>query len=195
MTAYLKEFWTDRRILFIVGMLTIYSLVFAISEQQKGSWLAFGSGIVAFIFIEYAAHRFILHGVLSRWMPKAYKGHEDHHDHPTDMVYLLTPNAYNVPNHILICVLAWIITGSLHLGSAILVGLSLYHLYYEWSHYISHRAIVPFTPWGKWMKKYHLRHHFKSPHHWYGVTNPMIDIFVGTYNSPPSKNTKKNEVL
>lgn len=192
MKAYLKEFWTDKRSLFIVSMLIIYSFVFVFTAQQQGAWIAFGSGMVAFIIIEYAAHRFILHGVLAKWMTKAYKGHEDHHDHPTDMVYLLTPNAYNVPNHILLWVVACIITGSLHLGSAALIGLSLYHLYYEWSHFISHRAIVPLTPWGKWMKKYHLLHHFKSPNHRYGVTNPAIDIIVGTYASLPGKTRKKD---
>ncbi|MFB6364316.1 sterol desaturase family protein [Paenibacillus elgii] len=54
-------------------------------------------------------------------------------------------------------------------------------LYYEWTHYVAHRPIKPITPWGRWMKKVHLWHHYKSKNYWYGVTNPLFDVMLGTF--------------
>jgi 4-hydroxysphinganine ceramide fatty acyl 2-hydroxylase len=57
--------------------------------------------------------------------------------------------------------------------------------------YIIHRFILH-VYFAKWMKKFHLLHHFKSSNHYFGVTNPSIDIIAGTY-PPPMKPTKHNE--
>jgi 4-hydroxysphinganine ceramide fatty acyl 2-hydroxylase len=63
----------------------------------------------------------------------------------------------------------------------IYAGLSLALLYYEWTHYVAHRPIQPRTPWGKWMKKIHIWHHYKNENYWYGVTNPALDMMFGTF--------------
>ena len=67
------------------------------------------------------------------------------------------------------------VTFSLILGN--LIGL----LYYEWVHYVAHIPYQPRTPFGRWMKKYHLWHHFKNERLWYGVTNPTMDFVSRTY--------------
>lgn len=72
-------------------------------------------------------------------------------------------------------------TGNPGLAAGFAVGSLGLLLYYEGSHYVSHRPIAPLTPWGRWMKKYHLWHHFKNEHDWYGVTNPSMDLLFGTY--------------
>ncbi len=54
-------------------------------------------------------------------------------------------------------------------------------LWYEWVHYVAHIAYVPRTPFGRWIKKYHLWHHFKNERLWFGVTNPSMDFFGRTY--------------
>ena len=60
-------------------------------------------------------------------------------------------------------------------------GAVLALLYYEWVHYVAHIPFVPRTPFGRWIKKYHLWHHFKNERLWFGVTNPAIDLVVRTY--------------
>ncbi|MBV8638735.1 MAG: fatty acid hydroxylase, partial [Candidatus Eremiobacteraeota bacterium] len=35
----------------------------------------------------------------------------------------------------------------------------------------------------KYMKKYHLWHHFKNEHFWFGVTNPTMDYAGITYRN------------
>jgi sterol desaturase/sphingolipid hydroxylase (fatty acid hydroxylase superfamily) len=34
------------------------------------------------------------------------------------------------------------------------------------------------------MKQYHLRHHFISEKHWFGVSNPALDGVFGTLRGP-----------
>jgi sterol desaturase/sphingolipid hydroxylase (fatty acid hydroxylase superfamily) len=53
--------------------------------------------------------------------------------------------------------------------------------YYEWVHYVAHIPFTPVTPFGRWMKKYHLWHHFKNEHLWFGVTSPSMDFVMATY--------------
>ena len=54
-------------------------------------------------------------------------------------------------------------------------------LWYEWVHYVAHIPFVPKTPFGRWIKKYHLWHHFKNERMWFGVTNPSMDFVGRTY--------------
>ena len=48
--------------------------------------------------------------------------------------------------------------------------------YYEWVHYVAHVPFRPLTPVGRYMKKYHLWHHFKNERRWFGVTNPALVV-------------------
>jgi hypothetical protein len=45
----------------------------------------------------------------------------------------------------------------------------------------AHSVQAAITPYGRWIKKYHLWHHFKNEQLWFGVTNPSMDYVVGTY--------------
>ncbi|MBX6353364.1 MAG: sterol desaturase family protein [Thermoflavifilum sp.] len=183
MNAYLREFWTDKRVLFISFE---FLLALAISIATPGAGLGrsapwFVGGIVFFFFAEYLIHRFILHGILRYILPPAYKGHVLHHARPTDMEWLLTPNVYNIPSYAAVWLIVWLITRDWHATSTFIAGTSCYQVYYEWTHYVSHRPIIPKTPWGRWMKKFHLLHHYKNPHYWYGVTHPTMDVLFGTH--------------
>jgi 4-hydroxysphinganine ceramide fatty acyl 2-hydroxylase len=60
--------------------------------------------------------------------------------------------------------------------------LGLFH--YEWVHYVAHIPYRPRTSFGRWMKKYHLWHHFKNEHYWFGVSNPVFDAVHRTYRNP-----------
>ncbi len=194
MAIFLKEFLTDRRILFLLTMLIVYSIISMLSADLQWAWSTAGIGFVAFYIIEYIIHRFILHGYFAKWLPQAYKDHDKHHQHPNDIAYLLTPNIYNVTYHIAFGAIAFLVIQNIHISCAFMLGLTVYQLYYEWSHFVTHRAIVPLTPWGRWMKKFHLLHHYKSSDHYFGVTHPSFDFLAGTYHSPTAP-IKKTENL
>jgi 4-hydroxysphinganine ceramide fatty acyl 2-hydroxylase len=57
-------------------------------------------------------------------------------------------------------------------------------LHYEWAHYVAHIPYQPRTRLGRWIKQYHLRHHFISEKHWFGVSNPSLDGVFGTFRGP-----------
>jgi sterol desaturase/sphingolipid hydroxylase (fatty acid hydroxylase superfamily) len=189
MNPYVKEFWTDRRPQFISLMLLVYLISGLVTGYQKWTLVALVGGLLLFFVIEYFIHRFFLHGLFSVIYPVAYKGHEAHHKDPKAMKYLLTPNSYNIPYHFLLWIVFSLATGSFHLGSVMMVGFTAYQLWYEWIHFVSHRPIVPRTAFGKWMKKFHLLHHYKHEGRYYGVTHPTFDILFGTDGEEPKKNT------
>jgi len=65
-----------------------------------------------------------------------------------------------------------------------LFGMMLAILHYEWVHYVAHIPYQPRTRFGRWIKQYHLRHHFISEKHWFGVSNPTLDGVFGTFRGP-----------
>ena len=65
--------------------------------------------------------------------------------------------------------------------ASVLLGVMLAMLHYEWVHYVAHIPYQPLTPLGRWIKQYHLRHHFISEKLWFGVSNPSLDVVFGTY--------------
>jgi len=141
-------------------------------------------GLSLFFVSEYATHRFLFHmpppkSTLLRKL--IYRLHYHHHEEPNDLHLLFLPVWYTIPQVLLVGGAAWLVTGRFALGAAFASGSMLLLMYYEWCHFVAHRPITPLTAWGRWMKKYHLWHHFKNEHYWYGVTNPSLDLLLGTY--------------
>jgi len=50
-------------------------------------------------------------------------------------------------------------------------------------HYVAHIPCQPRTAFGRWIKQYHLRHHYISEKFWFGVSNPSMDLLGGTYKA------------
>lgn len=146
-------------------------------------WLAAVLGCLLFAVSEYVTHRFFFHlkppknPVLLQLLKRL---HYDHHEDPNNLKLLFLPVWYTAPQFLLVGFIAFFITGHLYLTIAFITGAMGYQLYYEWKHYVAHRPIKPITPWGRMLKRYHLLHHFKSEHYWYGVTNPVMDRLLGT---------------
>lgn len=184
MSKYLKEF-------FFFPDITVMSLIFltgaGLTFPYAGAgviWLAIGIGCVTYATAEYFTHRFLYHSeppknpflrnMLSRL-------HYEHHEYPNDLKLLFLPLWYSLPQFIVMGLVAYGITTNLHQTIAFLTGVSGFFLYYEWKHYIAHRPIKPITPWGKRLKKYHILHHYKNEHYWFGVTSPTYDHLLGTF--------------
>ncbi|MCL6452936.1 MAG: sterol desaturase family protein [Alicyclobacillus sp.] len=176
---YVSEFARDGRVLFIACVCVVGAAVAAATPSNWLTWVCAIIGILLFWPVEYAIHRYLLHE-FPRLLPKAYAGHVAHHEHPRDTRYLLTPNQFNVPGYIVFAVLAFVVTRRWNLTGAFVAGLSFRQLFYEWKHFVSHRPIVPLTPWGRRMKKRHLLHHYLDAKYWYGVSNATLDYVMGT---------------
>lgn len=180
MAGYFREFCSDSRPRVVAGMGLVYFLYAAITGWTLVSWAALAAGLLFFWVAEYVIHRVLLHGIGRKLMPKAYRSHVDHHEHPDRLDFMLTPNRYNVTVHPALLLLFGLTLQSVHLGAAFMGGFAAYQLYYEWAHFVSHRPVTPGTRWGRAVKKHHLLHHYKSAQAFYGVTNRTIDRLLGT---------------
>jgi 4-hydroxysphinganine ceramide fatty acyl 2-hydroxylase len=98
-----------------------------------------------------------------------------------DLLFL--PIWFLVPSLGLAVALFALVFGSWAAPSALL-GMMLAILHYEWVHYVAHIPYAPRTKVGRFIKQYHLRHHFISEKHWFGVSNPTLDGVFGTYRGP-----------
>jgi sterol desaturase/sphingolipid hydroxylase (fatty acid hydroxylase superfamily) len=100
-----------------------------------------------------------------------------------DLHLLFLPIWYSFPLVAAVAGIVYAVSGDTVFTVAFTTGVLGYLLYYEWCHYVAHRPIQPITPWGRWMKRMHLWHHFKNEQYWYGVTNPMFDMVMGTFKN------------
>ena len=104
--------------------------------------------------------------------------HGVHHDWPNDKMRLVFPPAISIP---LALLFFWLYT--LAFGEAgryaPFAGLAFGYLAYDMIHYATHHfswdnAVM------KYLRAYHMAHHFKHEPTRYGVSNPMWDYVFGT---------------
>jgi sterol desaturase/sphingolipid hydroxylase (fatty acid hydroxylase superfamily) len=143
-------------------------------------------GALLFYLSEYGMHRFAFHAPPLSWPPARklqHRLHYDHHVEPNRLDLLFLPAWFLVPNLAVAAGLFGFLFGTQAAFSAVL-GMTLAILHYEWVHYVAHIPYQPRTRLGRWIKQYHLRHHFISEKHWFGVSNPALDGVFGTLHGP-----------
>ncbi len=139
-------------------------------------------GALLFYLSEYVMHRFAFHAPPAPWAfarKLQHRLHYDHHAEPSRLDLLFLPLWFLVPNLAVTALLVGLILGFEAVPS-VMLGVLLAILHYEWVHYVAHIPYEPLTPVGRWMKRYHLRHHFVSEKRWFGVSNPSLDVVFGT---------------
>jgi sterol desaturase/sphingolipid hydroxylase (fatty acid hydroxylase superfamily) len=140
-------------------------------------------GALLFYVSEYLMHRFAFHAAPAPWAfvrKLQHRLHYDHHAEPNRLDLLFLPVWFLAPNLLGTAALVALILGVKAVAS-VLLGVMLAMLHYEWVHYVAHIPYQPLTPLGRWIKQYHLRHHFISEKLWFGVSNPSLDVVFGTY--------------
>jgi dihydroceramide fatty acyl 2-hydroxylase len=159
-----------------------YMLYLASAELRPLSialWAAFG--VLSWTLLEYLLHRYVFHfapaekSQLQR--DASWLIHGIHHDYPWDRDRLVMPPTVTA----IIAASVWF--GFRFLGSAEhawFSGLVLGYVWYDLTHYYLHHA-APVTPVGKWLRRYHLVHHFQTPEVRYGITSPLWDFVFRTY--------------
>ena len=166
----------------IWGPFTLYMLWRALATQPGWSiavWAALG--VLCWTLLEYLLHRFVFHfepnpaSELQR--DASWLIHGIHHDYPWDRDRLVMPPTVTA----LIAVTVWFLFRWLgpaeHAWMAGMVG---GYVWYDLTHYYLHHA-APTTAFGKWLRRYHLVHHFQTPEVRYGITTPLWDLVFRTY--------------
>jgi hypothetical protein len=167
----------------LVAIALALSALFAahVLPFAPASLIAVAIGALVFFGSEYTTHRFMFHAPPQRnafVLKLQHRLHYDHHVTPDELGLLFLPMWFVVPVASLTFAIFFAVTRDLGNSAALLLGAVLGLFYYEWVHYVAHIPFVPKTRFGRWIKKYHLWHHFKNERMWFGVTNPSMD-FVG----------------
>jgi hypothetical protein len=163
----------------LIALFAAHGLSFAAANL-----VAVAGGALVFFVSEYTTHRFMFHAPPQRnafVLRLQHRLHYDHHITPAELSLLFLPVWFVIPVAALTFGIYYGITRDLALSAALLLGSVLGLLWYEWVHYVAHIDFVPRTPFGRWIKKYHLWHHFKNERMWFGVTNPSMDVLGRTY--------------
>jgi hypothetical protein len=160
----------------LIALFAAHALAFAAL-----SVIAVAIGAAVFFTSEYTTHRFMFHAPPQKnafVLRLQHRLHYDHHVNPAELGLLFLPVWFVIPVASLTLAIYFAVTRNWSTSAALLLGSVLGLLWYEWVHYVAHIPVVPKTPFGRWIKKYHLWHHFKNERMWFGVTNPSMD-FVG----------------
>ena len=146
--------------------------------------LWFTVGLTVWTLTEYVLHRFVFHFPAKSKAAEyfVFLFHGLHHDDPEDPTRLVMPP---VPAVIIMALLYFsfgLVVPSLYLHtfmSAFIVG----YLCYDYIHYATHHFPMKKGVW-RYLKKFHLQHHYRHEKAKYGVSSPMWDIILNTMEGP-----------
>ena len=144
--------------------------------------ILFVSGFLSWGLIEYCLHRFIFH--YHAHTPKArkfvYEAHLSHHENPNATDRFFSSLRFSVPIAASYWLLLWAILGTWRAASYFSIGVIAGYFCYEWLHFQAHHR-RPRLPLFRYLKKYHLLHHYRSSESRFGVTSPLFDLALGTF--------------
>jgi dihydroceramide fatty acyl 2-hydroxylase len=139
-------------------------------------------GFLSWGLIEYVLHRFIFHfhARSVRGRKIVYAAHLSHHENPRVTDHLFASLRVSVPIATGYWLLAWAALGTWRAASYLLIGLIAGYFCYEWLHFQAHHR-RPRLPLFRYLKKYHLLHHYRTSDLRFGVTSPLFDLAFGTF--------------
>ncbi|GAP06721.1 sterol desaturase [Anaerolinea thermolimosa] len=161
--------------------------------QPNSSWgylpIAFLTGAFLWTFAEYTLHRFLFH-----YQPKTPRAerifflfHGVHHAQPQCKTRLVMPPVVSIPMAfmaygLLYLLFGWILRLPLWVGP-VFSGFIAGYLFYDLTHYATHHFPMRRGVW-KYLKRYHMQHHYKTPNARFGVSSPLWDLIFGTKPAP-----------
>jgi dihydroceramide fatty acyl 2-hydroxylase len=147
--------------------------------------IAILAGLFLWTFAEYTLHRFVFHFRARRaWQERViFLFHGIHHAQPQCKTRLVMPPVVSIPMAFIFYGLFYGLVGiglrSPQWIDPLFAGFMLGYLIYDLIHYATHhfsmRAGVL-----KYLKRYHMQHHYKTPDQRFGVSSPLWDIVFGT---------------
>ena len=168
---------------FYTGVALCLGLLAARADLSAGIIaLLLGLGFLSWSLIEYGLHRFIFHyDARSRFGRKlVYQAHLSHHENPAATDRIFASLFMSTPIAAAYWLLAWAAIGSSAAASWLFIGMAAGYFCYEWLHFQCHhgRSRLRII---RYLKKYHLLHHYKTPELRFGVTSPLFDFVFGTF--------------
>lgn len=136
-------------------------------------------GLLAWSLLEYGAHRGSFHHTPTTpaQVAYAYLVHGVHHAYPDDSRRWVMPLVATLPIAAIFYVAFTVTLG--RMGFPAFAGFIHGYLAYDLLHYFIHRGRLP-TAAGRFLRQYHLAHHYKSPERHFGVSSPLWDVIFRT---------------
>jgi sterol desaturase/sphingolipid hydroxylase (fatty acid hydroxylase superfamily) len=176
--------WKHLTPVYFYSALVVCLIAFTRGEDfsWRKNFLLLTVGVFSWTLIEYGLHRFIFHFSARSAFGKqfVYAAHLSHHENPRATNRLFSSLLVSLPVATAYLLLAWIVTGSLRAASILFTGLSAGYFCYEWLHFQAHHR-RPRLRFFRYLRKYHLLHHYQTPELRFGVTSPLIDLVLGTF--------------
>lgn len=153
--------------------------------------IAFFLGALSWTAAEYAIHRFVGHGP-KRKTPTSFFGrltpaglaaefNREHLAHHADPMYFAPTERKLLAAAVVMPAAAVALTPfvGVRRAASFVLGFGMAYGAYE----ILHRRIHTHPakgPYGRWLRRHHLAHHYKSPRANHGVTSPLWDLAFST---------------
>ena len=144
-------------------------------------------GLFLWTLSEYLLHRFVFHyRPRGAWQERVvFLFHGIHHAQPQCKTRLVMPPVVSLPLAAVFYGFFWFTTGKLlglpewidPLASGFLIG----YLIYDLTHYATHHFPMR-SGLLKFLKRYHMQHHYKTPEKRFGVSSPLWDWVFGTFS-------------
>ena len=139
-------------------------------------------GCLGFSLLEYLMHRFIFHmpiGETFASKKRVFLVHGYHHEFVNDRWRLVAPPVMSWPIAMVVGAGCYFFVGTTY-AWAVFCGFVVGYLAYDWIHYYTHHG-RPTTRVGKFLRRYHLEHHYKDSTTHFGISHPLWDVVFGTY--------------
>lgn len=178
----------------VYGLATLAILVHGLrSGHARAAAAAFAAGVIAWTWLEYMAHRYVLHGVFPpgpgawrRLLHDAFDHlHVEHHRRPWDGRHI-NGTLKDTLWFALLLLGAGALAAPLHVGPVFVAGLTIAYVAEEWLHHSVHYYMLPFG-WFRALKARHFHHH--SPHGrdtGFGLSSPLWDVLLDTGPRDPA---------
>lgn len=147
-------------------------------QAPVGTWVPLAGwtllGLLAWTALEYALHRFVLHGLppFSRW-------HQEHHRRPEALIS--TPTLLSAALFLGVVYLPARWTLGPWPAATFTLGLLVGYLLYSMVHHAIHHWTLD-NAWLRQRKRWHAQHHHVHPVSGYGVTTRFWDALLHTAN-------------
>ncbi|MEN6570654.1 MAG: sterol desaturase family protein [Anaerolineaceae bacterium] len=169
----------------------VYFFVRSFSFVQPGRFplfipLGFLAGLFIWTFSEYTLHRFLFHYPAKSDKAKRvfFLFHGVHHAQPQCKTRLVMPPVVSIPMALIfyglftLVIRTWI--GAPAWVPPVFSGFMIGYLVYDLTHYATHHFPMRSGVF-KFLKRYHMQHHYKTPNQRFGVSSPLWDKVFGTY--------------
>lgn len=165
-----------------------YFMYQGVTNPKSEAWLiaiVFTIGYLNWTLLEYVLHRWPFHLRATEAFESKFRifmMHGYHHEFPNDRMRLVAPPLMAWPPAAMVAVLYFFALGDPY-WMIMLAGTLFGYLAYDWTHFYTHHA-RPKRGLGKFLRRYHLEHHFKDADTHFGISHPLWDFVFGTYSKP-----------